>query len=75
MRIMTHHRVRHLPVLENDRLVGVISIGDLVNAIIADQARTIDHLHSYYVATRPSHFPMQKVEKIRPGCRRRWSRR
>jgi CBS domain-containing protein len=47
MRIITNHRVRHLPVLDGDRLVGVISIGDLVRAIIADQAQTIDHLHAY----------------------------
>lgn len=47
MRIITHHRVRHLPVLDGDHLLGVISIGDLVNAIIATQAETIDHLHAY----------------------------
>jgi CBS domain-containing protein len=47
MRLVTHHRIRHLPVLEGDRLVGVISIGDLINAIIAAQAHTIDQLHSY----------------------------
>ena len=47
MRIITDHRVRHLPVLDNDRLVGMISIGDLVRAIIAHQAETIDHLHAY----------------------------
>jgi CBS domain-containing protein len=54
MRIMTSHRVRHLPVLQEERLVGVISIGDLVNAIIADQARTIDHLHSYITGGYPA---------------------
>jgi len=54
MRIMTHHRVRHLPVLEEERLVGIVSIGDLVNAIIADQARTIDHLHSYITGGYPT---------------------
>jgi len=54
MRIITHHRVRHLPVLEGERLVGVISIGDLVNAIIADQARTIDHLHTYITGGYPA---------------------
>lgn len=45
MRIMTHHRIRHLPVLEGLELVGIVSIGDLVNSIIADQASTIDELH------------------------------
>lgn len=54
MRIMTHHRVRHLPVLEEERQVGIVSIGDLVNAIIADQARTIDHLHSYITGGYPT---------------------
>jgi CBS domain-containing protein len=47
MRIITDHRVRHLPVLEDDRLVGMVSIGDLVRTIIAHQAETIDHLHAY----------------------------
>jgi CBS domain-containing protein len=47
MKIITEHRVRHLPVLDGDQLVGVISIGDLVNAIITEQAETIGHLHTY----------------------------
>jgi CBS domain-containing protein len=47
MRIITDHRVRHLPVLDGEELMGVISIGDLVRAIIAHQAETIDHLHAY----------------------------
>jgi len=47
MRIITDHRVRHLPVIDGDELIGVISIGDLVRAIIAHQAETIDHLHAY----------------------------
>lgn len=54
MRIMTHHRIRHLPVFEKDELVGVVSIGDLVNAIISEQARTIDHLHTYIGANYPA---------------------
>ena len=45
MRIMTHHHIRHLPVLEGLELVGIVSIGDLVNSIIADQAGTIEELH------------------------------
>ena len=54
MRLVTHHRTRHLPVLEGDRLVGVISIGDLVNAIIAAQAHTIDQLHTYITGRYPA---------------------
>jgi len=47
MKVITEHRVRHLPVLAGDRVLGVISIGDLVNAIITEQAETIGHLHAY----------------------------
>jgi CBS domain-containing protein len=47
MRIITNNRVRHLPVMGGSEVIGVISIGDLVRAIIAEQAATIDHLHSY----------------------------
>lgn len=47
MRLMTDHRIRHLPVLDNDRIVGVISIGDLVNWIISAQTTTIEQLQTY----------------------------
>lgn len=47
MRLMTDHRVRHLPVLENGRIVGIISIGDLVNWIITAQSSTIHLLQTY----------------------------
>jgi CBS domain-containing protein len=47
MRLMTEHRVRHLPVLDDDRILGVISIGDLVNWTISAQSTTIDQLQSY----------------------------
>ena len=47
MRLMTEHRVRHLPVLEDERIVGVVSIGDLVNWIISAQTTTIHQLQTY----------------------------
>lgn len=53
MRIMTSHRIRHLPVMESGRVTGMISIGDLVNCIIREQAETIDHLHTYIASAYP----------------------
>jgi CBS domain-containing protein len=47
MALMTDKRVRHLPVLEDERLVGVISIGDVVKAIIAEQEFLIEQLQNY----------------------------
>jgi len=47
LRLMTEHRVRHLPVVDGSRIVGVISIGDLVNSIISSQHSTIHQLETY----------------------------
>ena len=49
MRLMTVQRVRHLPVLDGERLVGIVSIGDLVKSTIDEQRDTIENLTSYIV--------------------------
>ena len=47
MQIMTDRRVRHLPVVEGGRVIGMLSIGDLVRAVLAEQAQTIEQLENY----------------------------
>ncbi|MBW4050403.1 MAG: CBS domain-containing protein [Proteobacteria bacterium] len=47
MRVVTERRIRHLPVLESRRVVGMISIGDLVKAVIEEQQQTIEQLETY----------------------------
>ena len=48
MVLMTERHVRHLPVLDGDHLIGVISIGDVVNAVIAEQRFIIDQLKAFH---------------------------
>jgi CBS domain-containing protein len=47
MRLVTDKRIRHLPVLEHGRVIGVLSIGDLVKAILGQQRETIEQLEAY----------------------------
>lgn len=49
MRLMTEQRIRHLPVLEDSRVLGVLSIGDLVKAVIDEQAEQLEQLQRYIV--------------------------
>lgn len=52
MDLMTTKRIRHLPVLSDGQVIGIVSIGDVVKAIIDIQKNTIDHLDSYITGTK-----------------------
>lgn len=53
MALMTDKRIRHLPVMREERVVGVISIGDIVKAMISEQANKIQHLEDYITTGHP----------------------
>jgi CBS domain-containing protein len=53
MRIMTHARIRHLPVIDRGQVVGIVSIGDLVRKVVVAQSEIIQQLHAY-ISGRPS---------------------
>jgi CBS domain-containing protein len=52
MALMTEHRLRHFPVIDKGKLVGLISIGDLVKDIISEQKFIIDQLEHYITGDR-----------------------
>ena len=54
LRLMTEMRIRHLPVVEDGALLGVVSIGDLVNAVLSAQAAEMRHLKSYVAGNYPA---------------------
>ena len=51
MSLMTEKRVRHLPVMDGEKLIGIISIGDVVKAVIADREDVIEQLERYITGT------------------------
>ena len=52
MVLMSEKHVRHLPVLDQERLVGIVSIGDIVKEVIAEQSATIGYLQDYITGKR-----------------------
>jgi CBS domain-containing protein len=56
MQIMTEKRVRHLPVMEGTKLIGILSIGDLVNWFISAQKAAIENLERFATGDYPSGY-------------------
>ena len=54
MALMTEERIRHLPVIDKGRLAGIVSVGDLVKAVIADQGRQLEQFEKYIRGTYPA---------------------
>lgn len=53
LRVMTEKRIRHLPIMENGAIVGIVSIGDLVKWIISAQRAVVEHLEAYIFGASP----------------------
>ncbi|HUQ93125.1 MAG TPA: CBS domain-containing protein [Bryobacteraceae bacterium] len=53
MRLMTERRIRHLPVVENEKVTGIVSIGDLVKWTLSEQKNQIQHLESFIAGAYP----------------------
>ena len=54
MDIMTRRRIRHLPIIKNERVLGIVSIGDLVKWVVSEQELTIEHLQNYISMRHPA---------------------
>ena len=54
MSILTKNRIRHLPVMEAEKVLGVVSIGDLVKWVVSEQGETIEHLQNYISTNYPA---------------------
>ena len=54
MDIMTRSRIRHLPIMENEKVLGIVSIGDLVKWVVSAQEETIEHLQNYISSNYPT---------------------
>lgn len=54
MKLMTERRIRHLPVMQDDKLLGIVSIGDLVNWIISSQNAAIEQMEQYIAGGVPA---------------------